>query len=119
MRTEPAVIVAATTAVAVAVVGLLVAFGVPMTEDQQAAVLGVVGALAPIVAGVVTRHFVYAPATVTDTVARAAAAMSARRELDDGPPDGTLLPDPARDPSQDVPLINRAIRPPYTEDERG
>lgn len=70
LRTEPAVIVGAITAGATAVIALLVAFGVDLTAEQQAAVLGVVAVAAPVIAGLVIRGRVYAPATVDAIKAR-------------------------------------------------
>lgn len=67
---EPAMKVAGYTTVgtfAAAVVLTLVAFGVDLTETQQAALLGLVGsaiAAGPLVSGWFTRREVYAPATV-------------------------------------------------------
>ena len=49
MRNEPLVNVATVTAAAAALIGLLVAFGVPLTEDQEKALLGVVAIAAPFV----------------------------------------------------------------------
>lgn len=49
MTTEPLVTVASITAGVTALLGLLVAFGLDLTTDQTAAVLGVVGVVAPLV----------------------------------------------------------------------
>ena len=85
IRTQPALITAVVTAVLV----LVTAFGVPISEDQHAAVVGVTGAVLALLAGVTTR------ALVTPTVAPKA---------NDGTPlvpasteaGGTELPGPAR-----------------------
>lgn len=58
MSKEPAITIGTISAAVGAVIALLVAFGVPLTEDQQIAILGVVAALGPIVAAVITRRFV-------------------------------------------------------------
>lgn len=50
MENEPVVTIASITAGAAALVALLVAFGLPVSEDQEKAMLGVVAVLAPIVA---------------------------------------------------------------------
>lgn len=51
IRREPALVAA----LIQAVIGALVAFGVPVTEPQKVALLGLWSALAPIVCGVVVR----------------------------------------------------------------
>jgi len=51
MTNEPAVFIAAITAVISAVLTLLVAFGLDLTQDQTNAVLGAAGAILPLVAG--------------------------------------------------------------------
>ena len=58
MKNEPAITIGTISAAVSAVIALLVAFGVPLTEDQQIAILGVVASLGPIVAAVITRNFV-------------------------------------------------------------
>ena len=68
MKTEPAAIVGAITAAAAAIVALIVAFGVPVTDEQQAAILGVVAVAAPIIGTIVTRHFVTPAAVVAEKV---------------------------------------------------
>lgn len=55
MKTEPLVTLASITAGATALLGLLVAFGVPLTEGQQVAVLAVVAVVAPFVVAVAGR----------------------------------------------------------------
>lgn len=58
MKNEPAITIGGISAAVGAVIALCVAFGVPLTEDQQIAILGVVAALGPIIAAVITRRFV-------------------------------------------------------------
>ena len=58
MSKEPAITVGAISAAVAAIISLAVAFGAPITEDQQIAILGVVAAVGPIVAAVITRRFV-------------------------------------------------------------
>lgn len=58
MKKEPVISVGSISAGVAAVIALIVAFGVPVTEDQQIAILGVVAAVGPIAAAVVTRRFV-------------------------------------------------------------
>lgn len=54
-RREPLITAATITALVTAVIALLVAFGVPMSDDQQAAILGLVAVLAPVVVGLLAR----------------------------------------------------------------
>lgn len=56
MTSEPVLTVASITALATAVLGALVAFGVNLTEAQTTAVLGVVAVAAPLVVGLVARR---------------------------------------------------------------
>jgi hypothetical protein len=55
MRREPLLSVATLTGAATAIIALLVAFGVDFTDDQQAAILGVVAVAAPLVVGFAAR----------------------------------------------------------------
>lgn len=71
---EPAMAVAGYTALVTAttaIVGLLLAFGIGVTEQQGNAIVGAVvalAALAPLVSGWFTRSRVYAPATVATMI---------------------------------------------------
>jgi len=58
MKNEPVISVGFLGAAAAAVLALLVAFGVDLTDEQQTAILGVVAVAAPIVVAVVTRRLV-------------------------------------------------------------
>lgn len=55
MNREPLITVASITAAVVAVLSLLTAFGMPLTDDQRQAILGVVAVAAPLVVGLVAR----------------------------------------------------------------
>lgn len=55
MNREPLVTTATITALVSAVIGLLVVFGVPLSKEQEAAILGVVAVVAPLVVGLVAR----------------------------------------------------------------
>lgn len=77
---EPLWSVAGLTAAATAVIALLVAFGVPLTEEQQVAILGVVAVFGPLFVAVAARRFV----TPNDSVV----------ERDD---DGLVIAGPAND----------------------
>lgn len=62
--TEPLITVGTITAVAAAVVGAVVAFGIHLTADQRGAILTLIGVVAPFVVAVWGRAKVFAPATV-------------------------------------------------------
>lgn len=64
MKNEPVVTVATITALVAALIALVVAFGVPLTEDQKTAILSLVTVAAPIVVAVVARRHV-TPARTT------------------------------------------------------
>ena len=53
-----------------ALLALLVAFGLPVDDDQQGAILGFVAVVAPIAVAYVGRSKVYAPATVAKLLRR-------------------------------------------------
>ncbi|GAB2951793.1 hypothetical protein GCM10027280_45230 [Micromonospora polyrhachis] len=61
---EPLVTVGTITAGVTALLALLVAFAVPISDTQQTAILGVVAVIAPLVVAAVGRRRVYSPATV-------------------------------------------------------
>lgn len=50
MNTEPVVTVASITAAVAAALTLVVSFGLPLTQEQQTAILGVAAVVAPLVA---------------------------------------------------------------------
>ena len=66
MKYEPLISVSSIVAAATAVVALLVAFGVPLTEDQKVAILGLVGVVAPVIVALVTRGKVTPNAAVVE-----------------------------------------------------
>ena len=78
MRQEPAVLIGQVTALVAAVLVLLRVFGVPLSEEQQSAIRGLVAVLAPLVAGLLIRQHVYAPATVERLAGREHGERSAR-----------------------------------------
>lgn len=55
MRSEPVITTATITAAVAALLGLLVAFGVDLSDDQQKAILGVIAAVGPLVAAYFAR----------------------------------------------------------------
>lgn len=64
MKKEPAQIVGIITGIVTAVIALAIAYGADISEDQKAAILGMVAALAPVISGIVTRSQVFAPSSV-------------------------------------------------------
>lgn len=65
MKTEPVISTATITAAVSAVIGVLVAFGVPLTDDQKVAVLALVGVAAPLVV-ILARKYVTPNASVVE-----------------------------------------------------
>lgn len=55
---EPVITVATITAAVSAIIALLVAFGLDLSDDQRNAILGVVAVVAPIIAGALARGYV-------------------------------------------------------------
>jgi hypothetical protein len=55
MTNEPAVTTGTITAIVTALIAVLVAFGLPLTSDQQDAILGLIAVAAPLVAAVIIR----------------------------------------------------------------
>lgn len=72
MQTEPARIIGLVSAAVASILALLIAFGVGLSEEQVAAVLGVIAGAGPLVTALVIRGKVYAPATVKRIVKRIA-----------------------------------------------
>lgn len=64
MHKEPLWTVGAVTAIATAAVAALVAFGVPLSDDQRSALLGLVAVLAPLAVATVARGKVFTLAAV-------------------------------------------------------
>lgn len=69
---EPLLTVGTITMLATAVVALVVSFGVHLDDDTQAAILGVVAVVAPIVVAWVGRSRVYSPASVRAVIRQVA-----------------------------------------------
>lgn len=72
-QAEPLLSVGTITAAVTALIGLAVSFGLNLSEDRQAAVLGVVAVLAPVAVAVLGRRQVFSPATVAKLLASRAA----------------------------------------------
>ena len=66
MKYEPLISISSIVAAATAIIALLVAFGVPLTEDQKVAILGLVGVIAPVIVALVTRGKVTPNAAVVE-----------------------------------------------------
>ncbi len=74
---EPVLSAASLVTVGVAVLALLTAFAVPVSDDQQAAILGAIAVVAPVILGLVARAKAWSPFTVGATV-RAEVAKALR-----------------------------------------
>lgn len=61
---EPLLSVGTITAAVTAVIALLTAYGLPVSDGQQTAILGVVAVAAPLVVAALARGRVWSPATV-------------------------------------------------------
>lgn len=61
MSREPSVIIGFITAFAAGLIGLLVSFGLDLTDDQRNSVLAMVSIVAPLIAGVIIRFNVFSP----------------------------------------------------------
>lgn len=61
---EPLITVGTLTTAAIAVLALIVAFGIDLDDDRQSAILGVVAVVAPLAVAVVGRFKVFSPYTV-------------------------------------------------------
>ena len=68
MKNEPLVTLASITAGATALLALLVAFGIPITQEQQVAILGVVAVAAPFVVAIAGRGRVTPNGSVVERV---------------------------------------------------
>lgn len=66
MSTQPAAAVSTITAVVSAAITLVVAFGVNLSTDQTAAILGFVAIVGPLVSGLITRTKVTPTAQIVD-----------------------------------------------------
>jgi hypothetical protein len=60
-----------------AILAMLVSFGLPLSDDQQASVLTAIAVVAPIVLGLLARHWAWSPFTAGATV-RAEVAKALR-----------------------------------------
>jgi hypothetical protein len=65
---EPVLSSATIVTVVTAILAAAVSFGLPLGDDQQAAVLGAIAVVAPVVLGLIARGRAWAPLTVRQTV---------------------------------------------------
>lgn len=74
LNKEPAVIVTAVSGAMTAVIGLLVAFKIDVTQDQQNAIIACVSAFSALIAllGPILRSYVWSPNSVKDVAETAA-----------------------------------------------
>lgn len=80
---EPLITVGGITTVVTAVLVLLVAYGINVNNNQQAAILGVVAVLAPIVVAVIGRLKTWSPRSVRRVVQQAVAEERGRHRAPD------------------------------------
>lgn len=66
---EPLLNVGAIVTIVVSVLSLLVTFGVPLSNDQRAAIMGLVAAVVPMVTAFIGRSKVYSPRSVVRLLA--------------------------------------------------
>ncbi len=83
---EPVLSAASLVTVATAILALLAAFAVPVSDDQQAAILGAIAVVAPIILGLIARNRAWSPFTAGATVR--AEVEKALREQQPQPPAG-------------------------------
>ncbi len=98
MKTEPVISTATITAAVSAVIGVLVAFGVPLSEDQKVAVLALVAVAAPLVV-ILARKYVTPNGKVVERDDAGTVVAGEGSEL----PTGTIVR-PAGTP--DLPLVD-------------
>ncbi len=102
MKNEPAITVASITAAVTAFLGLLTAFGLPLTDEQTTAILGVVAVIGPLVVGFIARRYV----VPTNHVA-------AREDTDTG----RIIAGPAAEQTDGTAVVVTRPTPPTTGDD--
>lgn len=114
MQREPVITTATVTAAVTALVAVLVSFGVPLSEDQQVAILSVVAVVAPLVLAALARPKVTANAVVVarkgrdgETVAGQATTIETGR-----PVAVDMVPTDETETGQPVPGGHVRITPP-------
>jgi hypothetical protein len=88
LEKEPAVVVTAITGAISAVIGVLVAFNIDVSQDQQNAILGVVTAFATLIVllGPILRSYVWSPNSVKEATEQAAETGTVPPALKNGDP---------------------------------
>ncbi len=84
---EPVLSAASIVTVATAILAALVAFGLPVDANQQAALLGAIAVIAPVILGILARRVAWSPFTA-GAVARAEVAKVRREQAKPEPPTG-------------------------------
>ena len=84
MKNEPLVTTATITAGTTAVLALLVAFGVPLSEAQQIAILGVAAVAAPLAVAVVARRLITPNGSIVESVSDGTVVAGEANELPTG-----------------------------------
>ena len=72
MDQEPSITIGVISTVVASALTMAVAFGAPITQEQQTAILGFVAAVGPLITALFIRRRVYAPQTVRRMVSNAA-----------------------------------------------
>ena len=88
MKNEPLVTLASITAGVTALLALLVAFGIPITQEQQVAILGVVAVVAPFVVAIAGRAQVTPNGSVVERVDQTGTVLAG--EANELPTDTTI-----------------------------
>ncbi len=83
---EPVLSAASLVTIATAILSMVTAFVIPVPDDKQAAILGAIAVLAPVILGLIARARAWAPQTVRQTVK--AEVTKALREYRQQPPTG-------------------------------
>jgi hypothetical protein len=99
---EPLLSVGGLTALVTAALSLLVAFGLPLTDKQDAAILAFVAILAPVVVAVIGRGRVWSPKSVARLIGRR-------------PPTSVGVLNPPGPVPPDPPRTDKTLRPPGSE----
>lgn len=77
MQNEPLAIINSITAAVSAVLSAVVAFGLPVTDTQQNAIIAALAAVGVVVSTILARNRVFAPSTVEEIAANVAAGRDA------------------------------------------
>ncbi len=92
MNEQPAAIVGTITAAVAAVIALVVAFGIDLTPDQQAAILSVAAVAAPLIAALFIRLRVWSPASHEAVIQRVRRVEATARNITSDAPSSGVDP---------------------------